>query len=412
MGWLRTVRMAFLLAGLSLLAGGCFMRLALGGVEVHEFGDAVTRSIAAFSTNATTAVCDAGPTGRSEVTCTYFIASEEGPFAEVTSTAELIDEFGLFGVFIDPLILQVPEGASDFSATFTDAGVTDDLVMTVTDRFLAAPGRDVVAEQGMTFLIVELPDDVASELPEGDPRLVGREFDFEVTFEVPELAPVELKAMLTLAIDHDGVRHYPPMLPCVTDFAEVPSFELPVGFGDLSAQVASAALGVEDLACDGEMYDFTSDDPADPEDPADPVDPDDPDDPGASSVIAIDVLPGSDRNPVTPGRQGVLPVAVLGASVDAGHDHDFDVSTVDIATVRLGPGEAAARHDHHDLADVNGDGVVDLVLHFPVADSGIACGDEAVTLTGYTLGGAPISGTDSITTVPCHGSGRPAPLQR
>ena len=49
---------------------------------------------------------------------------------------------------------------------------------------------------------------------------------------------------------------------------------------------------------------------------------------------------------------------------------------------------------------MDGDGDLDLVVHFRTQDTGIACGDTEVTLTGETFGGS-IEGRDSIVTTGC-----------
>jgi len=109
--------------------------------------------------------------------------------------------------------------------------------------------------------------------------------------------------------------------------------------------------------------------------------------------VAIDLKPGSSVNPVNPGSQGVLPVAILGTG-------RFDVQTVDAASVRLGRGAAAPQDGGH-LEDVNGDGINDLVLQFPTPRVGVRCGDLSITLTGQTTGGTPMTGSDSLVTVGC-----------
>jgi hypothetical protein len=53
------------------------------------------------------------------------------------------------------------------------------------------------------------------------------------------------------------------------------------------------------------------------------------------------------------------------------------------------------------LEDVNGDGNTDLLLHFKTQDMGIQCGDISASLTGKTLDGQAIQGSDSIITVGC-----------
>ena len=51
--------------------------------------------------------------------------------------------------------------------------------------------------------------------------------------------------------------------------------------------------------------------------------------------------------------------------------------------------------------DVDSDGDLDMVLHFKARDAGITCGDTEATLTGETIGGVPIEGTDAIKTPGC-----------
>ena len=114
-------------------------------------------------------------------------------------------------------------------------------------------------------------------------------------------------------------------------------------------------------------------------------------------TVALDVKPGGSENAVNPKSKGVIPVAILSTN-------SFDASTIDQASLRFGLGQALAEGSGH-LEDVNGDGQLDLVLHFRTQDSGIQCGDTSVSITGQTLNGIPIQGSDSITTVGCmHGN--------
>lgn len=112
---------------------------------------------------------------------------------------------------------------------------------------------------------------------------------------------------------------------------------------------------------------------------------------GGVHEIALDIKPGSDRNPVNLKGKGVIPVAILTTD-------DFDATTVDPATVRFGPGEAQEAHARGHIEDVDGDGHDDLVLHFKTKDSGIQAGDAEAGITGMTFGGEEIAGSDAIDT--------------
>lgn len=108
-------------------------------------------------------------------------------------------------------------------------------------------------------------------------------------------------------------------------------------------------------------------------------------------VVEIDIKPGSDPNSINPNSKGRIPVAILG---DAG----FDATTVDPDTVAFGPDGASAVHSASE--DVDGDGYLDMILHFKTQDTGIASGDTSASLTGETFDGQDIEGSDSIKTVP------------
>ena len=112
-----------------------------------------------------------------------------------------------------------------------------------------------------------------------------------------------------------------------------------------------------------------------------------------SVPVTIDIKPGSDPNGVNPRSKGVIPVAVLGSV-------DFDATQVDFTTVAFGPSGAAPVHDGH-VEDVNSDGFADMVFHFKIAETGIACGDADATLTGETSGGDPFEATDAVKTAGC-----------
>lgn len=104
--------------------------------------------------------------------------------------------------------------------------------------------------------------------------------------------------------------------------------------------------------------------------------------------IPIDIKPGSDPSSINPRNKGVVPVAVLGST-------NFDALQVDVSTVRFGPEGALPTHDGL-VEDVNDDGFMDMVFHFVIRETGIACGDTEASLTGKAFDGRIVVGTDSV----------------
>jgi N-acetylneuraminic acid mutarotase len=116
-----------------------------------------------------------------------------------------------------------------------------------------------------------------------------------------------------------------------------------------------------------------------------------------SLAVTIEIKPES----INPRSQGKIMVALLATDT-------FDVTTVDPSTVRFGATGTEASPVHAALVDFDGDGRLDLVLHFNTRDTGIVCGETSASLTGMTLTGQAIEGSDSIRTVGCQQKTRPA----
>ncbi len=110
--------------------------------------------------------------------------------------------------------------------------------------------------------------------------------------------------------------------------------------------------------------------------------------------VDVDVKPGSDTNPINLKSKGVIPVAILTTTA-------FDATTVDPLSVAFGPNGAMEAHGKGHIEDADDDGDLDMVLHFRTQQTGIACGDTEAALTGETVGGQQIEGSDTIQTLGC-----------
>jgi hypothetical protein len=114
--------------------------------------------------------------------------------------------------------------------------------------------------------------------------------------------------------------------------------------------------------------------------------------------VHIDIKPGSAQNPINLRSHGLIPVAILSTPT-------FDARTVVATSVCFGDaGNASQRdcteaHGKRHVADVNGDGRLDLLFHFEVKETGIDPGDTTACLTGTTREGVDVEGCDSITIV-------------
>jgi uncharacterized repeat protein (TIGR01451 family) len=105
--------------------------------------------------------------------------------------------------------------------------------------------------------------------------------------------------------------------------------------------------------------------------------------------VDIDIMPDSYPNFINPASKGVIPVAILTTD-------DFDATTVDASTLTFGPGGARKAHKKAHYEDTDGDGDIDLLLHFRTKDSGIAAGDGEAMLHGETFDGLAIVGGDEV----------------
>lgn len=122
-------------------------------------------------------------------------------------------------------------------------------------------------------------------------------------------------------------------------------------------------------------------------------------------TVTLDIRPGANPNTIGRSDRGVLPVALLTTP-------GFDAASADPATLTLGdetdPDTPPARRPNGTLMaaleDADGDGDLDLVLHFRLpelrANGDLTDTTTELTLRGQTRDGTPIRGTDTVRLVP------------
>ncbi|MBU2068199.1 MAG: LamG domain-containing protein [bacterium] len=104
--------------------------------------------------------------------------------------------------------------------------------------------------------------------------------------------------------------------------------------------------------------------------------------------VLIDIKPGSFPNSINLKSKGNVPVAILS-------DSTFDATTVDRSTVLFA--DISPLSIGETPEDVNGDGLLDMVLHFKTQDLlNLQSGDTEACLAGKTLGGQEFKGCESI----------------
>ncbi len=113
-------------------------------------------------------------------------------------------------------------------------------------------------------------------------------------------------------------------------------------------------------------------------------------------TVAIDIKPGSDPNSINLGSKGTVPVAIFSSA-------GFDATTVDPTTVTLAGAAVKVRGKGTPMAsqaDVNLDGLMDLLIHVDTQAFQLTGSDTEAVLKGETFDGFLIRGTDSVRIVP------------
>ena len=166
-----------------------------------------------------------------------------------------LQDVGVIEPIVDPVILQVPDEALQFSGIFSHGPLATNgtlKVTEVTDDLWADVTRRIVPEEGHRLVIVEFPTPA--------PPLDGRDYSFGFLFALKNaVLPVKLKALFAAKVTYQGRTFYPPLFPCATTFASVPEIEITSGGGFRPAKL-DAVLAAN--ACSGSFYTFTPEPPA------------------------------------------------------------------------------------------------------------------------------------------------------
>ena len=118
-------------------------------------------------------------------------------------------------------------------------------------------------------------------------------------------------------------------------------------------------------------------------------------------LIQIDVDPFNASNQVRPNDDYTVTVGIMGMNTTHGDSINLDpAAEIDPTTLRFGIGEAG-NITLPIPGDFDGDTNNDLLVGFSMQDSGIACGDTELEVTGEMYSGLPIIATDTIETTDC-----------
>ncbi|MEK7151441.1 MAG: hypothetical protein AAB784_01855, partial [Patescibacteria group bacterium] len=109
-------------------------------------------------------------------------------------------------------------------------------------------------------------------------------------------------------------------------------------------------------------------------------------------LASVDIKPGTYPNTINLGSKGAVSVAVFSTT-------DFDATTIDPRTVTLANASIKRKSNGaamYSFEDVNGDGLLDLVVHFDKKDLQLSETDTVANLVGYMFDGTEVIGSDSI----------------
>jgi hypothetical protein len=225
---LQRIRLCIFLLALAVALNGCL------------FGEELSVTVLGTSVFISAGDIDLGLCGESDPA--VFLCS----FGEIFSTFQTLStpELLVTLFLLDPVVLQLPAGVTNFTGSFlhNTSGTSGALAITAGLTSLPIDAeRTLVAEPGTQFVVIGLP---AAAPTTGS-------FSFNFNFDVPPgTSAIQVKPILTGRAElGGGTVFYPPLLPCVTDIADVPALTvpLPVPGDTLTLPPPSADLGCRNV---------------------------------------------------------------------------------------------------------------------------------------------------------------------
>ena len=206
----------------SLLLSSCLIGLGSSTVTTTA-----TSTNYKLNFTATLSTCTPVPLAPNGITVSCHLQVSGGPSWTITANLPGIAPASLPPLF-DPVILQVPQSAGNFSGTITGPGGGALSVTPVTESLMADSTTPIVAEPGYQLVVIDFAP--------GASLSTGVQYAFQLDFSIPNPAPTSITAKVLFAgkvvtgssavpaeiVENASTTYYPPLLPCSANFANIP----------------------------------------------------------------------------------------------------------------------------------------------------------------------------------------------
>lgn len=239
----------FLMVATCLTQTGCLNIQANGHVIIQETPDGTLYETVIVDGDGLIQTCES-------ITGNPLLCSFSANGDIFASSARVFGLLAIVFAFIDPLVLQVPIGATNFSGTFDNGlGTSGNLAITLPVSSLPIDlNTNLVAEPAMQMVVVDFP---------GASTIALGQYHYTLKFDVPfGSGNVALKALFAGRVDTGGKTYYAPLLPCVTDFANVPSIVVSIAATGQPLLTPSFLSSMQGTGCNNKVYNYAAAGPA------------------------------------------------------------------------------------------------------------------------------------------------------